>query len=228
MIDPVVATTLAETKAQKASSKLATDMDSFLLLLTTQLKNQDPLSPLEPTEFTSQLVAFSGVEQQITTNKHLEDLLALQNASLAASVVGFIGTMVEAQGNKVPLQDGTAEFSYNLSGNAKNVVVAISDSNGKIMYTQAGELTGGDHKFTWDGKDMNGFQQPDGPYTVTVTPIGFEDKPVEVRVKVKGRVSGVSMETGAATLDVGGVSIALEDVLTITEAKTTQVGEAGS
>lgn len=227
MIDPV-ATTLAETKAQKASFKLATDMDSFLLLLTTQLKNQDPLSPMEPTDFTSQLVAFSGVEQQITTNKILEDLLALQNASLAATVVGFIGTVVEAQGNKVPLQDGTAEFSYNLSGNAKNVVVAIADSTGKIMYTQAGELTGGTHTFTWDGKDMNGLQQPDGSYSVTVTPIAFEDKPVEVSVKVKGRVSGVSMETGAAMLDMGGVSIALEDVLTITEAKTTQVGEAGS
>ncbi len=222
MVDPV-ATTLAETKSQKSSAKLAADMDSFLLLLTTQLKHQDPLSPLEPTEFTSQLVAFAGVEQQITMNKSLEDLLVLQNSSFAASVVGFIGTDVQAQGNKVPLQDSSAEFTYNLSGNAKTVVVAIADSNGKIMYTQAGELTGGEHKFKWDGKDMNNFQQPDGPYTVTVTPIGFEDEPVEARVKVKGRVSGVTMAGGSAVLDVGGVSIDLENVLSITEAQTKQV-----
>ena len=225
MVDPV-ATTLAETKSQKSSAKLAADMDSFLLLLTTQLKHQDPLSPLEPTEFTSQLVAFAGVEQQITMNKSLEDLLVLQNSSFAASVVGFIGTDVQAQGNKVPLQDSSAEFTYNLSGNAKTVVVAIADSNGKIMYTQAGELTGGDHEMTWDGKDMNDLQQPDGPYTVTVTPIGFEDAPVDVTVTVKGRVSGVSMESGKATLDVGGVPIALENVLTITEAKAKQAAEA--
>ncbi len=79
---------------------------------------------------------------------------------------------------------------------------------------------------TWDGKDMNDLQQPDGPYTVTVTPIGFEDAPVDVTVTVKGRVSGVSMESGKATLDVGGVPIALENVLTITEAKAKQAAEA--
>ncbi len=222
MIDPAAAT-LAEAKSAQASSKLAADMDSFLLLLTTQLKNQDPLSPLEPTEFTQQLVAFAGVEQQITTNKNLEDIVKLQNANMASAVVGFIGTNVEAQGNKVPLQNGNAEFTYELSSNAKTVVVAIANSKGKIMYTQAGELTGGEHKFKWDGKDMNNFQQPDGPYTVTVTPIGFEDEPVEARVKVKGRVSGVTMAGGSAVLDVGGVSIDLENVLSITEAQTKQV-----
>ena len=226
MPDPIAAIAQPETKSAKASSKLATDMDSFLLPLTTQLKHQDPLSPLDPTEFTGQLVAFAGVEQQITTNAHLENLAALQNASFAASMVGFIGTEVEAETNQLPLQDGEAEFTYDLSSNAKNVVISVTDSTGRVMFTKAGELSAGRHTVVWDGKDMNSIQQPDGAYIVTVTPLGFEDEPVAVSTRVKGRVTGVSMDSGQAVLDVGGASVALEKILSINEAKSQATGGA--
>ena len=121
MVDAVTALnqTPVESKAEQSANTLAGDLDSFLLLLTTQLQNQDPLSPLEPTEFTGQLVQFASVEQQIATNSTMEDLLAVQNASLAASVVGFIGTTVEATGSTLPLQEGEANFSYTLASNTK-------------------------------------------------------------------------------------------------------------
>ena len=95
---------VAESQSVSDKNTLAGDFDSFLLLLTTQLQNQDPLSPLEPTEFTGQLVQFASVEQQINTNATMEDLLKVQNSSLSATVVGFIGTDIEADGTSVPLQ----------------------------------------------------------------------------------------------------------------------------
>jgi flagellar basal-body rod modification protein FlgD len=217
-IDPTTGAPL--TRSQKSGASLAADLDSFLLLLTTQLKNQDPLSPLEPTEFTSQLVAFASVEQQISTNEYMEQLLAMQSSSLAASIIGFVGTDIEAEVSQVPLQDGEATFTYSLAGNAKNVVISITDSKGKIMLTKAGERTVGDHEFVWDGNDVNGRKIPDGPYHVSVTPIGFENSPVSAKVTIHGHVTGVTMDNGNATLDVGGVSIPLDKILTIREPKT--------
>jgi len=217
LVDPTAA---AQTQSQKSSFSLAADLDSFLLLLTTQLKNQDPLAPLDSNEFTGQLVAFAGVEQQIATNDHLEQLLNLQSASLAASIIGFVGTDVVAEVSQVPLQGGEAKFTYSLTGNAKNVVISITDDKGNIMLTKAGELSAGDHEFVWDGNDVNGQKVPDGPYRVSVTPIGFEASPVSARVKISGHVTGVTMDRGNATLDVGGVAVPLDRILTIKEAQT--------
>ncbi|MBO34194.1 MAG: flagellar hook capping protein [Rhodospirillaceae bacterium] len=215
MIDAV--TSANTSKADTAGSTLAGDLDSFLLLLTTQLQHQDPLSPLEPTEFTGQLVQFASVEQSIATNKHMEDLLSVQNASLASSVVGFIGTSVEAEINNLPVQNGTAEFTYTLSDNAKNVVIAIMDDKGNIKHTKAGELAAGEHNYTWDGKDANGVQVTDGAYIVSVTPIGFTDEPVAVKTIIKANITGVNMESGSTMLDANGVAIPLDKVLTVNE-----------
>ena len=145
-----VGTAAEMSKAQKDKTTLAGDLDAFLLLLTTQLKNQDPLSPLEPTEFTGQLVQFASVEQQISTNKSMEDLLTVQNASLASSVVGFIGTDVNATGLELPLQDGAGEFTYTLTHNAKNTDITILDNKGAVILNAQGSLKAGTHEFKWD------------------------------------------------------------------------------
>ena len=218
MADAVNALAASGTEAQttKAKSTLAADFDAFLLLLTTQLKHQDPLSPLEPTEFTSQLVQFASVEQQITANENLEKLVGIQNAALASSIIGFVGTDVEAEGSFVPLQDGAAKFTYDLSSNAKTVVISLTDENGKVTLTKTGENTAGLHEFLWDGKDMNGQLATDGPYQVSVTAIGFDDEVVSTNVHVFGHVTGVSMANGT-NLNVGGVEIPLEKIISITE-----------
>ena len=88
------------------------------------------------------------------------------------------------------------------------------------MLTKAGDRAAGDHEFIWDGTDTNGQKVPDGAYRVSVTPVGFEGAPVSADVKVRGHVSGVTMEGGSATLDVGGVPIPLDKVLSIKEPTT--------
>jgi flagellar basal-body rod modification protein FlgD len=207
-----------DARTEKAKTSLAADFDAFLLLLTTQLKHQDPLSPLEPTEFTGQLVQFASVEQQIKANENMEKLVSIQNAALASSIISFVGTDVEADGSQVPLQNGQAKFTYTLSKAAKNVVITLTDENGRMVLTKPGERDPGLHTFKWDGKDSNGALLKDGPYRVSVTPIGFDDAPVAATVRVFGHVTGVSMNNGT-NLDVGGVTIPLDKIIKITEAE---------
>jgi flagellar basal-body rod modification protein FlgD len=205
---------VASGQSGKAKTSLAADFDAFLLLLTTQLKNQDPLSPMEPTEFTSQLVQFASVEQQINANENLEKLVGIQNATLAASIIGFVGTDVEADVGDLPLQDSEGKFSYTLDKQAKNVVITVSDADGNLVLTKAGELGAGRHEFTWDGKDNDGVLKPDGAYKVSVSPIGFDDEVVTADVTVYAHITGVDMANGT-NLDADGVSIPLDKVLTI-------------
>jgi len=203
-------------QSAKAKSTLAADFDAFLLLLTTQLKHQDPLSPLEPTEFTSQLVQFASVEQQITANENLEKLVGIQNASLASSLIGFVGTDVEAEGTHLPLQDKKGKFTYELPENVKNVVITLTDANGDVVLTKAGKNTAGVQTFEWDGKDGNGVQQPDGAYRISITAVGFKDEAIPTTVKIFGHITGVSVNNGTS-LNAGDVEIPLEKIVTITE-----------
>jgi len=207
-------------KAQKDKTTLAGDLDAFLLLLTTQLKNQDPLSPLEPTEFTGQLVQFASVEQQIATNKSMEDLLTVQNASLASSVVGFIGTDVNASGTEMPLQDGSAQFTYTLAHNAKSTDITILDSKGAVILNAQGSLNAGTHEFKWDGKDNYGNTMVDGAYTINVNPMDFDEQVVSTTINFKAHVTGVNMASGTTMLEAGDVSIPLDKILAIKEAQS--------
>ena len=204
-----------------AKKTLAGDMNAFLLLLTTQLKNQDPLSPLEPTEFTSQLVQFAGVEQQIATNDNMEKLIKIENTALASAVVGFIGTEVTADtGGQLPLQNGEATFEYTLTNNASNVVMTISDANGRVVFTKAGDASPDTHEVIWDGKDGSGQTLPDGAYTFSITPIAFPGSTISHTSRVKAVITGVSMANGTTTMEANGVPIPLEKIETVRKASS--------
>jgi flagellar basal-body rod modification protein FlgD len=157
------------TKSATSKAALQEDLNRFLNLLITQLKNQDPLDPLDANEFTSQLVQFAGVEQQIYQNANLEKLLALQQTSQISAMVDFIGHTVEATGKKVPLVNKMAEFTYALDTNAAETIINIKDESGVTVFTGEGETAVGKHNFTWDGISFGTMPQPDGIYTVTVT-----------------------------------------------------------
>ena len=209
----------SNTAAVQADKKLSADFDNFLTLLTTQLKNQDPLSPLEPTEFTNQLVNFAGVEQQIATNENIEKLLSVQNAALASAVIGFVGREVVADtSGKLPLQNGEATFEYTLGSSASNVVMTISDDEGRILFTKAGETGVGKHEVIWDGKDGKDKQMPDGSYNLAITPLAFSGETIEHTTRVKAVITGISLANGETKMDASGVTIPFEKIETITKA----------
>lgn len=205
--------------SQSVGSKeqLNEDLNRFLKLLITQLQNQDPLEPMSATEFTSQLVQFAGVEQQINANANLEKLLKLQQTSQISSMVGFIGNAVEARGNTVYLEDGLAESTYTLDVNADDITITVRNEAGLTVFTVDGEPGIGSHDFLWDGKDKNGILQPDGAYIIIVSALDREDNLLDVSQTVSGRIIGAGAEDGVVSLFMGDVVILMDDVISVKE-----------
>ncbi|GAB3437832.1 flagellar hook assembly protein FlgD [Insolitispirillum peregrinum] len=200
-------------------NKLANDMNTFLTMLTTQLKNQDPLSPMDSNEFTNQLVQFAQVEQQIAQNEKLDSLVTVGKGSQASMAVQYIGMNIEAESSKMPLQDGAGRFAYGLKADAKSVGIMITDSAGKTVYTTSGLTTAGVHDFKWDGKDADGNQLDDGIYNISVTALDKDGASIDTWTTVFGTVDGVTAQNGETMLVMGKVGVALSDVLSVTPKK---------
>src|SRR5690242_18729124 len=129
-------TTSAAANAQKT---LSGNFDTFLTLLTTQLKNQDPLSPMDSNQFTQQLVQFSQVEQQINSNKNLESLIALTKSQSTTSAVSYLGKTLTITDGTAALQNGSAQWAYSLPGDATSVKLLVTDAKGHAVYLGTGE-----------------------------------------------------------------------------------------
>ena len=200
-----------------STGSLAEDFDNFLLLLTTQLQNQDPLSPMETNEFTQQLVAFTEVEQSIKANDHLEKLIDLQLSDQLNSAAGYIGRTVEAESNALFLEQGQAEISYALSGTSAATAIQIRDASGQIVRTIAGETGAGLHKLAWDGLDEDGNALPDGVYGFTVSALDAEGAQLPVATGTTGRVTGVEVIEGQVVLSLGGLKIPIDKVVSVRE-----------
>jgi flagellar basal-body rod modification protein FlgD len=192
------------------------NFDTFLTLLTTQLKNQDPLSPLDTNQFTQQLVAFSQVEQQIKTNSNLAALIGNASSSEAISATPMIGRSIEYSGNKAALTSGTAAFSYTLPTNAASASVAIQDASGNTVFAATADPTAGRHNIVWNGQTNAGQQLPDGRlYTIQVTAADANKAAVVATTTASGAVTGVSVSNNVATFDVSGVPVPMNQLLTI-------------
>lgn len=207
----------ATTKSATDKAKLNEDLNKFLTLLTTQLKHQDPLSPMDATEFTSQLVQFAQVEQSIYVNSNLEKLITLQNTTLLSSVAGYLGKDVQAESSYAPLADGELNLSYQLPSKASAVTITVQNEAGSVVYMKEGDTAAGWHDFAWDGKNMYGLPQDEGPYKVTVSALDSSGSPLDVVHIARGTVTGASTADGATTLYMGKVAINLDKVVAIHE-----------
>jgi flagellar basal-body rod modification protein FlgD len=220
------AATRSSQTSNVTGNNLAETFDNFLVLLTTQLKNQDPLSPLDSTQFTEQLATFTGVEQQINTNQRLDQLLNLQAMSQVSAAVGYIGNLVEANSNKVMLQDGQAAFSYTLGGNTAKAEILVVNAQGDTVRTLRGDTNAGAHKLVWDGKNANGTSLPEGIYSIQVRAADQDGKTVPASVTTTGRITGI--DAGAQGLDllIGKLAIPLNDILSVHEDRPQTAGAA--
>ena len=198
-------------------TRLADDFDNFLILLTAQLANQNPLDPIDSNEFVAQLVSFTGVEQAVNMNTNLEQLIGLFKSGQTMSAVGYLGTTIEASGNTIRLTDGAAPFRYSLPQTASTASFIVSDESGRVVATGAGPTSAGDHEIIWDGSGVNGVTQPDGIYTVTVSARAADDSLIPVATRVSGRVTGVDTVDGNILLTVNGVGVPIEDVVSVVE-----------
>ena len=202
-----------------ASQQLSADMNTFLQLLTTQLQYQDPLDPMDTAEFTNQLVQYSSVEQAIQTNSKLDTLLQLNVSNLGAQAVSYIGKTVQVLGDVMPLENGKAKAAYTLDKDVQSVTITVKDMSGNVVYSETGETSSGTHEFTWDGKDSNGNQLPDGAYQIVVgTKVASGETSANVTTTVFGRVTGIASDSSNVYVGLGdAVTATLGDILTIRE-----------
>lgn len=200
-----------------AAAKLADNFDNFLKLLTTQLRYQDPLSPLDSSEFVGQLVQFSQVEQSINTNKNLEKLLSLQQGNLISVGLGYIGRTVEAKGEISPLVDAKAEFSYTLNQNAAASTIAIANADGRVVFSSIGETSAGRHNFVWDGLDNNGDAVPDGVYRFVVSALNKNAEQIGTTTTTTAKVTGIENGENGLLLLFGDVKVSFEKIISVRE-----------
>lgn len=210
-----------QSASERSMTGLSQNFDSFLTLLTAQLQHQDPLSPMDTSDFTNQLVLFAGVEQQILQNSNLESLIAVQLVALQNSVaigaVSFIGKEIEASGRTAMLQEGSARFIYALPQAASSAVLKITDANGQTVLLTSAETTTGPHEFLWDGRDNLGNLLPDGQYTITVEAFASDGQPIEPAYTITGRVTNVRIEEDTVMLGLGDIEIPLSKLTRIRE-----------
>jgi flagellar basal-body rod modification protein FlgD len=199
--------------------QLASSFDTFLSLLTTQMKNQDPLAPMDSTQFTQQLVQMTGVEQQLNTNDLLQKLVTNTGSGISTAVA-LIGKQVRAATDGNALNKGTATWSYKLDRDASDVKIEVLDSKGKVVHSEAPtKNSAGEYPFTWNGKDQTGTQLPDGStYTLKVTAKDSQGTAVSGSTYVDGVVTGVEQVDGKTLITINGAKIPWETVNSISEA----------
>jgi flagellar basal-body rod modification protein FlgD len=193
---------------------IAQNFDAFLLLLTTQLKNQNPLEPLDTNQFTQQLVQFASVEQQIKSNDTLNALLTSSKASIVSTASSFVGMNVAADGATTRLTDGKAEWRLN-APRAASGTITIRDKDGNVVATETKPLTAGQQTYSWNGRTSTGVQAPPGDYTITVTGRDVAGQGVAIKSEITGRVDSVDMTGNEPVLVIGGVRVPLSSVKSI-------------
>lgn len=222
MVDAVSSTVASATsRTASGGAMLASNFETFLSLLTSQLKNQDPLSPVDSNQFTAQLTQMAGVEQQLLTNDLLKALVAAQGGGGdLAQASNYIGRTATAAWSATKFADGKADWSYELGADAANATLQVLDSKGKVVWEGAApDKTSGVHDFTWDGKSTTGSTggQDDQVYTLKITAKTGAGAAVDAQVLTRGRVTGVEMYDGAPYLTIGKSILPLANVISLEE-----------
>ena len=199
-------------QAAKDKAKFGEDFNSFLTLLTTQLKYQDPTSPMDSTQFTQQLVQFTSVEQQVKQNVNLEAMLAAQQTMQVASAANYIGKTVEAGGTSIVLRDGQAPIEYSLDRLAREVSIVIKDSAGTEVRKLVGNTGSGSQRITWDGRTNGGTRVPDGTYSFTVTANDTNGQKMTPQTGVTAKIDAFEVAGSSIILRAADRRIPITDV----------------
>jgi flagellar basal-body rod modification protein FlgD len=206
----------------KSQTALSQNYNDFLTLLTTQLKNQDPLDPQDASEFTSQIAQLSSVQEQINSNAKLDTLISTISGSQLSNVVNYIGRVVEAKGgNKVMKVTEGAQFAYDLPTEAASATIAVSDATGKVVYTHAVPTTAGRNEVVWDGTNsLTGVAAPNGGYTYKIIAKDSSGAELKATTYSTGVVTAVDLKDGVAILGLGeDIDLPLSEVTSIKTAQ---------
>ena len=206
----------SSTAASSSSTNSVTDLGSnfndFLNLLMTQLQNQDPTSPMDTNTFTSQLVQYASVEQQINTNNNLTTLIQATQSNAMLQSGSIVGKQAQVTSDHLTLQDGQGVVGFN-SPTAQSVNIGIySDTGVKLLETNI-QANAGDNSWTWDGQSSSGSQLSDGSYKVIVAdPTG-----TALSTTTTGTVTGMQRSGNTVNVTLGSLTAPMSNVQTISQ-----------
>ncbi len=198
-------------KSATDTNSLTNNFQTFLTLLTTQLKNQNPLDPLDTNQFTQQLVQFAQVEQQIKQNSQLETLISIEKSAQQTTALAFVGSTVAIDGQTAALTNKHAAWTFNVP-KPISATVTIKNSTGQTVYNGSFSMNTGTQTFEWDGRDGQGVQWPDGNYTISVTGKDTAGQTVAIPSEIEGIVDSVDLTKTPPELKVGGQAFTLDKI----------------
>ena len=207
-------TAAAQQTGSAALNSLSANFGDFLKLLMTQLQNQDPTSPLDTNQFTSELVQFSSVEQQINTNTSLTQLIQLTQAGEVMQASNITGKTVTVSSDHVPLQNGKGTVKFTAPA-AEQVAIAIYSDTGAKLSDATMTATKGTNTWTWDGTDSSGRTLPDGSYKVAVAGANADGTVSALPFSVVGTATGVLSQANAVQLQLGTLSVDFSKVQSV-------------
>ena len=215
---PVSAATAAQVaSAVNDKATIAGNFTTFLQLLTTQLKNQNPLEPLDTNQFTQQLTQFAQVEQQLKMNDQLASIVTMEKSAQSTLAMSFVGQTVAVDGQTTQLVSGAAKWTFSVPKPA-NAEITITNSAGQTVYSTKYAMQVGQQVFNWDGKSNSGQQLPDGAYKMTITAKDTSGQSVAIPTEVQGIVDSVDLTKSPPILTVGGQNFTVDQVKRITRA----------
>jgi flagellar basal-body rod modification protein FlgD len=209
------------TSTSSSTKSTVLGKDDFLKLLITEMKNQNPLSPMDGTEYAAQLAQFSSLEQLSNINTTLTESVSsnqLMTQAISNSLATtMIGKTVKASGSSVGTTgSGSVTLGYKLASPAATVTTKIYNSEGVLVRTlKTSNVAAGDGSVTWDGEDEDGSQMAAGKYTFEVSAVDSKGNAVTSSTYVTGKISGVRFTSNGTAFVVGGVEVPLSDILEI-------------
>lgn len=222
-MDGVTSTSPANnSQPANAKGKASLGKNDFLNLMMAQLKYQNPLDPMDGTEYAAQLAQFSSLEQMTNMNDTLEQSIDT-NYLLAQSVnntmsATLIGKEVKISGKTIKYSgEDSISIGYKLPSDVKNMTITIKDSNGAIVKTiESSELSQGDHKLSWDFTDNNGKKVKQGTYSYTIASKSTSGQDLTITASLYGKVSAVKFTEEGTKLVIGSSEYLLSDISEIT------------
>jgi flagellar basal-body rod modification protein FlgD len=195
------------TTSSSALTSLAGNFNDFLSLLTTQLQNQDPTSPMDTSQFTSQLVQFTEVAEQISGNATLTSILGVDQTQQLTQASALVGQQVSFTGGTLPLQNGSAQVNFQ-TASAGPVQVTVTNSSGVTVASQTVNATSGANTWSWNGTNSFGQQLPDGAYNVAVTAGGNA-----VPFQAVGTVTGAEQVNQVVEFQLGAAVVPFSQIV---------------
>ncbi len=200
-------TSLNAKKTTTSATSTTEAQDRFLKLLTTQLKNQDPLNPLDNAQMTSQMAQINMVEGIERLNTTLKAMMGNSTESQAMQAAGMVGHGVLVPGTSFAFSEGEGVGGFELSGAADNVTVSIKDASGALVRTlDLGGMKVGTNTFSWNGKDLNDTLVGEGSYKFSVS-AKQGGKTVDATALQFGMVSSVMTSSQGVSLNVDGLGV---------------------